>query len=256
MMGPYSIHQMDDFYEALSHGHVKITGIMNYVQRLYIANRCPPGAKLVDICCGRGLQLPVLYRHAPHIDSYVGLDVAAANLDEARDRIAELDRHYRGRPFVVQLVECDVAEPWPIADAYDVAVYTSALEHMPRSQGIASLQQTARVLKDGGRLYLSTPNTPHEAELQHRVHIYEWPMDEIQSVLQYVGFGIDAIVGLLPPDSRVLARALARQFGDGAADWYEQLRASLPEPFLDAVVAAAVPTVAREVLYVCSRVPQ
>jgi hypothetical protein len=40
MIGPYSINQMDDFYAALAVGQVKPTGIMNYIQHPYVAERC------------------------------------------------------------------------------------------------------------------------------------------------------------------------------------------------------------------------
>ncbi len=200
MIGPYSVNQMDDFYDALAHGQVKATGIMNYVQRLLVAGRCPPGAAVVDVCCGRGLQLPVLCRYAPHIASYVGLDIAPDNLAEARDRIAALDERY-GRCFGIDLLQCDVAGEWPVLPPFDVAVYTSALEHLPRDLGIESLRRTHAALKPGGMLFLSTPNTPGPAPrpLQHRVHVYEWHCDELRPVLQDCGFAVADMIGLLPP---------------------------------------------------------
>lgn len=254
MIGPYSVNQMDDFYAALAMGQAKPTGVMNYIQHLYVAERCPPGARLVDVCCGRGLQLPVLYRYAPHISAYAGLDIAATHLDEARRRIRQLDDHYGGCPFRVELLECDVARPWPQRPAFDVAVYTSAFEHLPREQGIASLHNTAAALAPDGRLYLSTSNTPGSPprRLQHRVHVYEWHYDELSGVLTEAGLVIEDVIGLLPP--RVgLAGALAETFGDGAARWYERLGQVIPAPFLDTVAAAAVPRVAAELMYVCSR---
>lgn len=255
MIGPYSINQMDDFYDALAHGQVKSSGIMNYVQRLYIAQRCPPGARLVDVCCGRGLQLPVLYRYATHVQSYVGLDIAPANLAEAAERTALLDRRYAGRPFDVTLTECDVAAPWPDVGPFDVAVYTSALEHLPAQAGVASLRHVASALADGGRLYLSTPNTLGEQPrpLQYGVHVHEWNSTELSPVLHDAGLHVEEIIGLLPPKPDEVAVALAAQFGRGAAGWYERLRQILPEAFLDTVAAAAIPDVAAELLYVCTR---
>ena len=64
---------------------------MNYIQRLYIAERCMPGAAVVDVCCGRGLQLPVLYRYVAHIASYTGLDIAPEHLAEAWGTGEQLD---------------------------------------------------------------------------------------------------------------------------------------------------------------------
>jgi SAM-dependent methyltransferase len=247
---------MDDFYDAMASGQVKPTGIMNYVQHLYVALRVAPGSRLADVCCGRGLQLPVLYRYATHIMSYTGLDIAAANLDEARRRISELDARYGSRPFDLELIECDVAESWPHRPAYDSAVYTSALEHLPRELGVASLRNTAAALKPGGILYLSTPNTlgSPPRKLQHRVHVYEWHQDELSGVLEDAGFSVEETIGLLPPESG-LGEALAATFGAGAAGWHERLREIIPAPFLDTIAAAAVPDVATELLYVCVRRP-
>lgn len=254
MIGPYSVNQMDDFYAALAMGQAKSTGVMNYIQHLYVAERCPPGARLVDVCCGRGLQLPVLYRYAPHISAYMGLDIAATHLDEARQRVRQLNDHYGRCPFRVDLLECDVAGSWPPRPAFDVAVYTSAFEHLPREQGIASLRNTAAALTAEGRLYLSTPNTPGSPprRLQHRVHVYEWHYDELSGVLDEAGLVIEDLIGLLPPCGGLVA-ALAKHFGDGAARWYERLVEVVPVPFLDTVAAAAVPEAAAELMYVCSR---
>lgn len=254
MIGSYSVNQMDDFYAALATGQAKPTGIMNYIQHLYVAEHLHSGARLVDVCCGRGLQLPVLYRYAPHISSYTGLDIAAANLTEASHRIDELDRHHGGRPFELELIECDVAEPWPQRPSYNAAVYTSALEHLPRQEGITSLRNTADALLPGGRLFLSTPNTPGipPRRLQHRVHVYEWHQDELTGVLANAGFDVDETVGLLSPESG-LSAALASLYGDGAARWHERMREIVPAPFLSSIAAAAVPEVATELLYVCTR---
>lgn len=253
MIGGYSVNQMDDFYAALAVGEAKPTGIMNYLQHLYVAQRCPPGARVVDVCCGRGLQLPVLYRYAPHIRSYVGLDIAPGNLEEAAERIGALDGHY-DRSFEIDLIACDVADPWPELPLFDVAVYTSALEHLPREKGVASLRHTAAALARGGRLYLSTPNTPGDLprQLQYRVHVYEWHIDELSLALDAAGLGVEDVIGLLPPSPQQPAAALTRRFGAGAAAWYERLRQVVPAPFLDTVTAAAAPEPATELLYVCA----
>jgi SAM-dependent methyltransferase len=255
MIGPYSINQMDDFYQALSWGQVKPTGIMNYVQRLHIAQRCPSGATLIDVCCGRGLQLPVLYRYAPHLGRYIGLDIAAAHLEEAAQRADELDRHYGPRPFTVEFLACDVAEGWPALPPGQVVVYTSALEHLPRERAIASLRHTAAAMAADGRLYLSTPNNPGDPPrpLQHGVHVHEWNTTELLPILDDAGLTVAEMIGLLPAPDSQMNTALSQRFGPGAAAWYAHLRETVPAPFLDAVAAAMVPEVAAEVLYVCMR---
>ena len=255
MIGPYSVNQMDDFYGALADGLVKPTGVMNYIQRLYIAERCLPGATVVDVCCGRGLQLPVLYRYAAQIASYTGLDIEPGHLGEALERVEQLDRAYGKRPFTIEFTECDVSGPWPAVPPADVVVYTSALEHLPRDRGIASLRRVASALAGNGVLYLSTPNTPGEPPrlLQHGVHVYEWSDAELRSVLEEVGLTVEDAVGLLPPSLDTVSAVLAARYGNGAAAWFARLAETVPEPFLAPVSAAALGDVAAEILYVCRR---
>lgn len=257
MIGPYSVNQMDDFYAALGSGHVKPTGVMNYIQRLFIAERCPPGARVIDVCCGRGLQLPVLYRYAPHIASYLGLDIAGPHLDDARARARDLDRASRNRPFSVEFVQCDVASPWPVALSAEVVIYTSALEHLPREAGAASLRHAAATLSPAGTLFLSTPNTPGDPPrlLQHGVHVYEWADAELRAVLADVGLAVLDAIGLLPPAPEITAQVLVKQYGPGAASWYARLAAAIPEPFLATVSAAALGPAAAEIMYVCRSQP-
>ena len=255
MIGPYSVNQMDDFTTAIANGEVKPSGIMNLAQRLHIAQRCPVGAQVVDVCCGSGLQLPTLYRYGNQLQRYVGLDLSSDALAEARATVARLDATYGGSRFPITLVECDVARPWPqvIGDGFDLAVYTSALEHLPRDRAVASLRHTAAALRPGGLLCLSTPNTPGDPPrpLQYRVHVYEWNSAELEPVLAECGLVVEERVGLLPPSQGQVIAALRARFGDGACAWYRRLRDSVPPALLDTVVAAAIPREAMEVLYVC-----
>jgi len=254
MTGPYSTNQMDDFYAALGRGEAKPSGLMNLLQHLIVAERCAQNARVVDVCCGRGLALPLLFRYAPGIERYVGLDISAGNLGEACERTEALRAIY-GSPFPVDLVECDVAKPWPDLPAFDVAIYTSALEHLPFELGVQSLRNTAAALAPGGKLYLSTPTAvgPPPRPLQYRVHVYEWSRDEVEEVLGEAGLVIEDVMGLLPPAPDPLAAALTGRYGDAAATWYRDLVARVPRALLDAVSAVAVPDLATELLYVCWR---
>lgn len=263
MIGPYSVHQMDDFYSALGRGEVKPTGIMNYLQRLLITQRCRSGDRVADVCCGRGLQLPVLYRYRPDLGSYCGLDISAANIAQAMQRQAELDSIYEPA-FPITFHVCDVAAPWPVTGLFDRVVYTSALEHLPREHGVASLRHLAAALAPLGRLYLSTPNTPGEPPrpLQHRVHVYEWSHHELVDELDHVGLVVEEVVGILAPPATVGAEdtdqvemAVAARYGEAAAGFYAAMRQFTPAALLGPVVSTALAEDASEILYVCSRRP-
>lgn len=259
MIGPYSTNQMDDFYTALSQGEAKPSGVMNLMQHLIVAERCPPGVRVLDVCCGRGLALPLLYRYAPNIAGYVGLDISAANLAEARTQIAAL-RGTLGDPFPVELVECDVAQPWPkLPDLplgrFEVAIYTSALEHLPFEFGAQSLRHTAAALAPGGVLWLSTPSAvgPPPRPLQYRVHVYEWSREEVQGVVGDAGLVIEDVIGLLPPAPATVTDVLARRYGTAAAVWYRDLAERVPAALLDTVSAVMVAEAATELLFLCRK---
>ncbi|MBS2964961.1 class I SAM-dependent methyltransferase [Actinocrinis puniceicyclus] len=254
MIGPYSTNQMDDFYHALHRGEAKPTGIMNLLQHLLIAERCPEGATVLDVCCGRGLALPLLHRYAPHILRYVGLDISDENVSEAHDMLARCRAAY-GDTFAVEFVHCDVSEPFTVAQA-DVAIYTSALEHLPGPLGAASLRHTADALGPGGVLYLSTPATEGDPPrpLQHRVHVYEWSRQETIDALESLGLVVEQEIGLLPPGQPVtLATELAERYGHGAATWYYDLVERVPAALLGTITAACAPRVATEILYVARK---
>ena len=251
MLGPYSINQMDDFYAALASGEVKPTGVMNLLQRLFIAERCRGGDRLVDVCCGRGLQVPILARYCPDLGDYTGLDISVDNLAEAQTRLAVASPP----PFSVEFHCCDVAAAWPVTGPFDVAVYTSALEHLPRASGVESLRRTAAALVPGGRLFLSTPNTagPPPRRLQHSVHVYEWSHEELIAALAAVGFGVVDVVGILPPigpDSA--AAAVEARFGAGGLAFYRAMARHAPPALLGPVVSTALEDAASEVVYVCA----
>ena len=249
----YSRAQMDHFYHAFAQGKVKPTSIMNYVQHLVIAEHCHAGDWVLDVCCGRALQIPLLKHLVPDLGGYVGIDIAQENLNEATDLLLAGDGLLPA--FSCELVRGDVTtDLTTLHRLFETVIYTSALEHMEKDAGIASLAQVARVLTPQGRLFLSTPRTsgPLPRTLQHRVHVYEWDRGELEEELQCLGFTIIGCYGLLSPDQTMISTALVERFGSGALAWFEAMQAFLPQPFLNPLCAAALPEVATELFYVCA----
>jgi ubiquinone/menaquinone biosynthesis C-methylase UbiE len=250
----YSQAQMDNFYQAFAAGSIKPTSVMNYLQHLFIAERCKPGNWVLDVCCGRTLQVPLLKYVVPGLGGYVGVDISQENLQEA----PEVMRYGDGCPpsFPCELIHGDVTtDLLQLNRFFDVVIYTSALEHMEKDCGIASLAQVYQVLHHG-TFYLSTPNTPGSSpkKLQHRVHVYEWDREELEEELSRIGFTIIECYGLLSPTNPAMVSvALDRRFGPGASAWFDELQKVMPAPFLNPLVAFAAPDAATELLYVCRR---
>lgn len=249
----YSRAQMDHFYQAFAAGNIKPTSVMNYLQHLVIAEQCHPGDWVLDVCCGRALQIPILKHLVPTLGGYIGIDIAQDHLDEATELLLAGDGHLPAFPCT--LLQGDVTTDLMLLDRrFDVVVYTSALEHMEKDAGIASLAQVAHVLSPQGRFFLSTPRTAGRPprRLQHRVHVYEWDREELEEEMQRLGFTILGCYGLLSPDPVIFSAALYKRFGPGAVAWFKAMQTFLPLPFLNPLCAAALPEVATELFYVCA----
>lgn len=156
MSSMYSTSQMANFYSAFSTGAVRPSGVMNYVQHLLISERCRTGAHVLDMCCGRGLMIPLLAHFAPSIAQYVGVEISHANILEAVRSAGEV-----APPFPCRFIRADVSRlPFVSQRSFDVVIYTSSLEHLDKASGALSIDQAVAHMSDGGSLYLSTPHTP------------------------------------------------------------------------------------------------
>lgn len=242
---------MDNFYQTLSHGLVKPSGIMNYIQHLYIAEKCQNFAKVLEVCCGRGLILPLLNRYGKNIQQYVGLDLSSENLKEAKKEKQLRCEHL--------YFECEFLQGNAIylsnllKDKFDAVIYTSSIEHMEKDDGVKSIEEIAKVLYKGGYLFLSTPRTKRQQKIQYRVHIYEWDYEEVRECLAKNNFEIVEEIGLLPPNDLGCEKLLEEKFGKGAGKWLEDLRAKLPEAFISTIMAASIPESSKEILYICKK---
>jgi ubiquinone/menaquinone biosynthesis C-methylase UbiE len=111
------------------------------------------GERGVDVGCGNGRHTELL---AAHVDTAVGLDVSGGLLASARERMAE-------RGWTGALVQGDAAALPFAPDTFDVGIYVATLHHLPsREARRRSLDELARVLRDGGRALVSAWSTAHD----------------------------------------------------------------------------------------------
>lgn len=250
----YSTYQMDNFYKAFANGEVKQSGVMNYMQHLFIAQKCFNGAKVLDVCCGKALSVPLLKKYAPNISKYVGVDISSNNLNEASSLIHNVGNETTS--FDINLIEGDVTQLNSlIKEKFDIIIYTSALEHLDKSSAVTSIQQVSYALADNGTLYLSTPRTPKDfpGKVQYRCHIYEWDIDELEEIFKCSGLQIIDSFGILPPSFEILNSAIEEKYGDKGLAWFVEMKERVPESFLGPVVATCFPRLSREIMFVCKK---
>jgi SAM-dependent methyltransferase len=105
------------------------------------------------------------------------------------------------------------------AAAFDVVACFETLEHLALPEACALLTGAARVLKPGGRLFLSTPNVHHPwAYLRSATHRTPFCYDELGGLIEISGFTLDGIFrchrdSLLKGIARRIAYPLYRLLG-------------------------------------------
>ena len=121
---------------------------LNPVRLGYIADRVAlKGARALDIGCGGGLLSEALARAGAHVTA---IDLAPAVLDVARLHLHESGLTVDYRETSAEML----AQELP--GQFDVITCLEMLEHVPDPASV--IRACARLLKPGGKLFLSTLN--------------------------------------------------------------------------------------------------
>lgn len=247
-------YQMRNFYLQFRDGFFTNLDVMNYIQHLVVARMMRKGFKVLDMCCGRSLLLPLMRYNSKEIDEYVGIDIEAKNIRGDKVNICngnpiDPNTHY---PFKTRFVVGNVAE-MPFEDNYfDLVIYTSSIEHMQKEDGAKSLVEAYRVMKNGGAMFLSCPNTPEYKsgyDTQYRAHIYEWKISELEEQFKILGFSVMKKLGL-GINRRELISLLKR---NGLYNGLSEVVKYIPSEFLLPVLAIPYYKEAKEILYIVKK---
>ena len=121
-------------------------------------------------------------------------------------------------------------DPFPFADeSFDVVFFCEIIEHMTMDP-LATLRQINRVLRNGGHLILTTPNVgrlenvarmvlgeniydPYSGYGPHGRHNREYSRREVEELLHYAGFELEAIHTADSHPPRAYVAAVAARAG-------------------------------------------
>ena len=248
-------YQMRNFYTQFHDGFFSNLDVMNYIQHYAAAKLAKSGWNVVDVCCGRSLMLPLLRYHAKNIASYTGVDISKANIKEAmrgcskKLTMEELKHYY---PFKVSWKLCNVAEMTKVIpkESTDFVIYTSAVEHMHKDTGLASLKECYKIMKPGAVMFLSCPNTPGNGyNTQYAAHVYEWGYDELKKTLTDIGFSIEHEVGLVMGAKEM--KEFYNKMTDGQLkQFYGIMSKYVPMDWLTAIMSIPFPKASKEILFI------
>lgn len=254
-------YQMRNFYTQMADGFFSSLDIMNYIQHHAAVKRMKKGDRVLDVCCGRGLLLPLIRYGKPQISEYIGVDISEKNINEQlrRSGAKKIDNVNEYYPFklthIIASVE-NMDEHIPQA-SIDFIVYTSAIEHMQKEAGQKSLQNCSRLLKPGCEMFLSCPNTSDKQDpydTQYAAHLYEWGLTELKEEVRNHGFEIIEEWGLVGK-VKEFEKWMLNNGSSAEKKIYQRLKTYLPSPWLMALFPLIVPAeAASEVLLICKKV--
>ncbi len=131
------------------------------------------GDKVLEIGCGEGYGSAIIAKKAGRVTA----------VDTAKDTVLHAAAKYAAVNLDF-LVHDGVRLPFPDA-GFDIAVSFQVIEHI--ADTAAFVREAARVLKPGGRLYLTTPNRVHRLKEGqkpwYKFHVREFSAAELPAVL-------------------------------------------------------------------------
>lgn len=251
-------YQMRNFYAQFADGFFSSLDVMNYIQHQAAVNKMKKGWRILDVCCGRGLLLPLIRYYKRDISEYVGVDISETNIKEQTRRsgikkIEDMESYY---PFkITHIIEStEDMDACLEKNSFDFIVYTSAIEHMQKEIGYKSLQSCFDVLKPGQEMFLSCPNTDDKQDpydTQYAAHVYEWGINELRAAVKEIGFEITEEYGLVAK-VRDFEKWISSQKQD-IQDHYFKLKQYLPNQWLMAYASILYPEAAAEILLILKK---
>ena len=249
-------YQMRNCFKQFADGVARETDFHCYFQHAAAADLCGKDARVLDVCCGRGMMLPFLrYRPKSTCSLYLGVDIHASNAVFKDGTDPRNGKQKDDWSFPVKFVESNVAEMTdPIQavekDPFDLIIYTSAIEHMQPDAQRASLKCCRELAHSGTILYLTCPVTESGNsgyDCHYAAHIYEPTRDELAEWLGAAGWKITNTIGLCTGCKTFRSKLTGSQL-----EHAEYLYKIMPREQALPTIAALYPWVAEEIAMVCS----
>ena len=260
-------YQMRNPYAQLGDGFFQGIDLMNYLKHYSCVMMMKKRWNVLDVCCGRCDQLPMIRWYKRDIRSYTGVDISRSNFmaatkTSARKKLAGLrfapnwgseedgDPYY---PFDIHLVESNVdSMAHPVTEQtgisqFDFAKFTG-IEHMPKESGIKALHQLRVILKSDACVVLTSPITEDKVDdyqTQYAAHLYEWGARELDDAVTKAGFVTESAHGIWAKFKGYREKLVEHY--PNMVDDYDYMLKYFPKTIVHATFVVGTPMIADEV---------
>lgn len=183
----------------------------------WVSRHIERGARILDVGCGQELPLMwVLSGNMSLIPSqYVGVDLNNVEFDGSPKWATVVDNW----SFVDKYRELAEVRPPEFSEGFDYVTNFEVIEHMMPEDGEKLLQGFGYWLKPKGRVFLSTPVFDGHAAVNH---VHEYTVTELQSLIESVGFKIEARYGTFASANAIKKSASAEdlEIWEKLSDFY------------------------------------
>ncbi|GAF75309.1 unnamed protein product [marine sediment metagenome] len=83
-----------------------------------------------------------------------------------------------------------------IREEFNLIIFSEVIEHMTIEEGVVTLKKLRELLKDGGRIIITTPNLFHPHRYWDASHKTPYRYDELAALLMSLGYSIETIYRL------------------------------------------------------------
>ena len=103
-------------------------------------------------------------------------------------------------------------------------------------------------------MVISTPNTYNGGyNTRYRAHVYEWNYEELKKSLDQIGFKIQHAFGIAADPERDFERELQEKYGQGALEYYQDIKHYMSPLFLASFMAVPLPKISKEIFFLLSK---
>lgn len=203
----------------------------HYIRWTHVLREAEIGMNILDVGCGKGELLEVLYRNRFKPKRYLGLDIRKQTIDKANERYSKLDF----ASFQVQ----DLAIHWSlqIPEAWDIICSFEVMEHVNKKNGDQFLKNIYNQCQANTIVLISTPCYDERVGAAQN-HIYdgavqEYTYHELKELLSRY-FTIEKIWGTFAStkDYKPFMNDWQKQMYDKLYEYYDaNLLSNLMAPF-------------------------